>query len=150
MPPTSSRAFPARPPSATDGASCGFVAGIAYTQPDSLESLRWVHIAAEVNDLAVTERIHIGHRRTELDAVVSHLHLRSVDRNDTVAGVEDPLQLDNQPLTRLDPAFRCPDYTVEPAIGLTNVVGRVPILVDDIRIEKIGDDLRRENALPGP
>jgi hypothetical protein len=103
-----------------------------------------------VNDLAVLELEEVGRGRLELDAGVAHLHSAVVEGDNTLASVDDPLQLDQHPLERLYPAFSGTDEAIEAAIHLAGVVGQDCVLIDGVGSVKSDNNLHRVDALKGP
>src|SRR2546421_12058262 len=84
--------------------------------PHGREGLGMVDKRPFVNDLAVLEREDVGEGRLELDPGVPHLRAGAVERDHTLASVDDLVQVDNEPLKRLYPRFCGSEGAVKAAL----------------------------------
>src|SRR3954449_8178408 len=116
-------------------------------QPGGLEGLVRFPKRLEVNDPSAPEGPGVGQERVELDPGVPCLRAHSVDGYKAITGAENLLQLDQQPLVWLEPAFGRSGDPLLATIGLTDVVRQVLILVDHLRIEEGHVD--HPTAFPG-
>ena len=132
--------------------SSGVGVSVLLRQPHGFEGLCMVVKRPVVDDPAVLESEDVGKGRKSNSIPVCRIfEWTRMERNDTLACVDELVQVDTDPLRRLYPGSRRLRMKLSrPRYGSPTWSGRIAFLIDGVGSVKRDGDLRREDALKGP